>query len=202
MVLRDCDESSSFILIFFWANVVLKLDGWTKCRFNIELGIYQLLFGNRQGLVSRYRLACLQWCVTIIARLALKWSQPRHVLYSYADLIASYAHVLLNTYFIFLWNYIANSNVCSILQIEHVDYSVLQVVDILHPGAPTVKKTTVREKLARMYKTTPDTIFCYGFRTNFGGGKTSGFALIYDSVDHAKKFEPKYRLARVSTCAY
>merc|ERR1719495_2072807 len=70
------------------------------------------------------------------------------------------------------------------------------VVDILHPGAPTVKKTTVREKLARMYKTTPDTIFCYGFRTNFGGGKTSGFALIYDSVDHAKKFEPKYRLAR------
>jgi len=70
------------------------------------------------------------------------------------------------------------------------------VVDILHPGAPTVKKTTVREKLARMYKTTPDTIFCYGFKTNFGGGKTSGFALVYDSVDHAKKFEPKFRLAR------
>ena len=71
-------------------------------------------------------------------------------------------------------------------------------MDILHPGAPTVKKTEVREKLARMYKTTPDTIFCYGFRTNFGGGKTCGFALIYDSLDYAKKFEPKYRLARVS----
>lgn len=74
----------------------------------------------------------------------------------------------------------------------------VQVVDILHPGGPTVKKTEVREKLARMYKTTPDTIFCYGFRTNFGGGKTCGFALIYDSLDYAKKFEPKYRLARVS----
>ncbi|XP_067936140.1 small ribosomal subunit protein eS24-like [Watersipora subatra] len=70
------------------------------------------------------------------------------------------------------------------------------VVDILHPGGPTVKKTEVREKLARMYKTTPDTIFCYGFKTNFGGGRTSGFALIYDSLDYAKKFEPKHRLAR------
>lgn len=64
-----------------------------------------------------------------------------------------------------------------------------------------MKKTEVREKLARMYKTTPDTIFCYGFKTNFGGGKTSGFALIYDTLHYAKKFEPKFRLARVSTSA-
>jgi small subunit ribosomal protein S24e len=34
-------------------------------------------------------------------------------------------------------------------------------------------------------------------RTQFGGGKSSGFALIYDSVEDAKKFEPKYRLARI-----
>lgn len=32
----------------------------------------------------------------------------------------------------------------------------------------------------------------------FGGGKSTGFGLIYDSVDNAKKFEPKYRLVRVS----
>ncbi|XP_060605676.1 small ribosomal subunit protein eS24-like [Ruditapes philippinarum] len=72
------------------------------------------------------------------------------------------------------------------------------VVDCLHPGKATLAKTEVREKLARMYKTTPDVIFCFGFKTQFGGGKTSGFALIYDSLDFAKKFEPKYRLARVS----
>lgn len=71
------------------------------------------------------------------------------------------------------------------------------MVDILHPGRATVPKTEVREKLARMYKTTADVIFCFGFRTNFGGGRTTGFALIYDSLDFAKKFEPKYRLARV-----
>jgi len=73
-----------------------------------------------------------------------------------------------------------------------------QVVDVLHPGRATVPKTEIREKLARMYKTTADVIFCFGFRTQFGGGKTTGFALIYESLDYAKKFEPKYRLARVS----
>merc|ERR1712080_428893 len=30
----------------------------------------------------------------------------------------------------------------------------------------------------------------------FGGGKSTGFALIYDTMDFAKKFEPKYRLLR------
>ncbi len=72
------------------------------------------------------------------------------------------------------------------------------MVDVLHPGRATVPKKEVREKLAKMYKTTPDVIFAFGFRTQFGGGKTTGFALIYDSLDFAKKFEPKYRLARVS----
>jgi small subunit ribosomal protein S24e len=54
----------------------------------------------------------------------------------------------------------------------------------------------LREKLARMYKTTPDVVFAFGYKTNFGGGKTTGFALIYDTLDFAKKFEPKYRLVR------
>uniref|UniRef100_A0A0K8SQ58 40S ribosomal protein S24 n=3 Tax=Lygus TaxID=30084 RepID=A0A0K8SQ58_LYGHE len=70
------------------------------------------------------------------------------------------------------------------------------VVDVTHPGQPSVKKTEIREKLAKMYKVTPDVVFCFGFRTNFGGGKSSGFALVYDTLDFAKKFEPKHRLAR------
>merc|ERR1711915_940449 len=70
------------------------------------------------------------------------------------------------------------------------------IVDVLHPGRATVSKQEIREKLARMYKTTADVVFAFGFRTNFGGGKTTGFGLIYDSLDFAKKFEPKYRLAR------
>lgn len=40
-------------------------------------------------------------------------------------------------------------------------------------------------------------ISVFGFRTAFGGGKSTGFALIYDSVEAVKKFEPKYRQTRL-----
>ena len=66
----------------------------------------------------------------------------------------------------------------------------------MHPGKASIKKTEIREKLARMYKTQPDVVFCFGFQTVFGGGKSTGFALIYDTLDFAKKFEPKHRLVR------
>ncbi|VFV19730.1 40s ribosomal protein s24, partial [Lynx pardinus] len=61
-----------------------------------------------------------------------------------------------------------------------------------------VPKTEIREKLAKMYKTThhKDVIFICGFRTHFGGGKTTGSAMIYDSWDYAKKNKHKHRLAR------
>uniref|UniRef100_A0A4X2KM77 40S ribosomal protein S24 n=1 Tax=Vombatus ursinus TaxID=29139 RepID=A0A4X2KM77_VOMUR len=70
------------------------------------------------------------------------------------------------------------------------------VRDFLHPGKATVPKTEIREKPAKMYKTAPDVIFVFGLRTHFGGGKTTGFGMIYDSLDYAKKNEPEHRLAR------
>lgn len=70
------------------------------------------------------------------------------------------------------------------------------VCDVIHPGLPSVSKKEIREKLAAMYKVTPDVCFVFGFRTNFGGGRSTGFALVYDTLDYAKKFEPKYRLVR------
>ncbi|KAK6105083.1 Ribosomal protein S24e family protein [Brugia pahangi] len=48
------------------------------------------------------------------------------------------------------------------------------VVEILHPNRASVPK-----------------VECH-----FGGGRSTGFALIYDTADFAKKFEPKYRLLR------
>ncbi|XP_068920037.1 small ribosomal subunit protein eS24-like [Petaurus breviceps papuanus] len=68
--------------------------------------------------------------------------------------------------------------------------------DVLHPGKATVPKSEIQAKLAKMYKATPEVIFVFGFRTHFGGGKTTGFGMIYDSFDYAKKNEPKNRLAR------
>lgn len=57
------------------------------------------------------------------------------------------------------------------------------VIESLHPGKATVPKTEIQEKQAKMYKTTPHVIFAFGFRTYFGGGKTSGFGMIYYSLD-------------------
>ncbi|XP_006832347.1 PREDICTED: 40S ribosomal protein S24-like [Chrysochloris asiatica] len=69
-------------------------------------------------------------------------------------------------------------------------------IDVLNLRKATVPKIKIRGKLAKMYKMTPDVIFVFGFRTHFGGGKTTGFGIIYDSLDYAKKNEPKHRLAR------
>lgn len=70
------------------------------------------------------------------------------------------------------------------------------IVDIIHPGRPNVSKTELREKIGKLYKSDAESVFVFGFKTAFGGGKSTGFALIYDSLDAAKKFEPKYRLVR------
>lgn len=70
------------------------------------------------------------------------------------------------------------------------------VIDVLHPGKATVSHTEIQKKLTKMYKTTPDVIFASKFRTHFGGGKITGFGMIYDSLNYAKKNEPEHRLAR------
>jgi len=70
------------------------------------------------------------------------------------------------------------------------------VVDVLHPGQPNVSKDKLRDLLSGMYKAEKATVSVFGFRTQYGGGKSTGFALIYDSHDSLKKFEPKYRLVR------
>ncbi|CAA7410085.1 unnamed protein product [Spirodela intermedia] len=71
------------------------------------------------------------------------------------------------------------------------------VIDVLHPGRANVSKVELKEKLARMYDVKDqNAIFVFKFRTHFGGGKSTGFGLIYDSVENAKKYEPKYRLIR------
>ena len=69
---------------------------------------------------------------------------------------------------------------------------------MIHAGRANVSKTELQEKLGEMYKV-PDVnrIILFGFRTAFGGGSSTGFALIYDSPEDAKKYEPKYRLARI-----
>ncbi|KAK2508805.1 hypothetical protein MC885_015447 [Smutsia gigantea] len=66
------------------------------------------------------------------------------------------------------------------------------ITDVLRPGKATVPKTEIGGKVAKVYKTTPDIIFVFGFRTHFGGGnKTTGFGMTYPCLDHAKRNDPK-----------
>ena len=71
------------------------------------------------------------------------------------------------------------------------------VVDVLHPSRPNVSKKELSERLADLYKTDKARVVPFGFRTHFGGGRSTGFALIYDDEESQKKFEPRYRLVRV-----
>ena len=68
---------------------------------------------------------------------------------------------------------------------------------MLHPGLANVSKEALKEKVAKMYDVRDSNqIYLFGFKTQFGGGKSTGFGLIYDSIDAAKKFEPLHRLRR------
>lgn len=69
--------------------------------------------------------------------------------------------------------------------------------DVLHPNRANISKEELRDKLAGLYKAQKDQVSVFGLRTQFGGGKTTGFALVYDSPEAMKKFEPHYRLVRV-----
>ncbi|OBT60486.1 small subunit ribosomal protein S24e [Pseudogymnoascus sp. 23342-1-I1] len=71
------------------------------------------------------------------------------------------------------------------------------VIDVLHPNRANVSKDDLRAKLAELYKCTKDQINVFGLQTQYGGGKTTGFALVYDSPEALKKFEPHFRLVRV-----
>jgi small subunit ribosomal protein S24e len=71
------------------------------------------------------------------------------------------------------------------------------VVDILHPNRANISKDELRGKLAELYKAKKDQVNVFGLQTQYGGGKTTGFALVYDSPEALKKFEPHYRLVRV-----
>ena len=70
------------------------------------------------------------------------------------------------------------------------------IVDIVHPGKANASRTELKEALGKMYKSNQELVIVFGLKTQFGGGRSSGFALIYDTEDSLKKFEPKHRVIR------
>merc|ERR1712179_176344 len=70
------------------------------------------------------------------------------------------------------------------------------IVDVHHGDNATPSGKVLRDKLAQMYKSTPDCVIVYGLQTKFGGGSTTGFAHVYDSLDFLKKNEVRFRQVR------
>lgn len=71
------------------------------------------------------------------------------------------------------------------------------ILDVFHPNRASVSKAEMVEALVEMFRVAnPATVVCFGFKTAFGGGKSTGFALIYDSAEDRQSAEPKYRLVR------
>lgn len=68
-------------------------------------------------------------------------------------------------------------------------------VEVLHPGRASVSNKDIREHLAKLLKTDAEAIQPYSFQQCFGGGRSTGFALAYDSVEVAKKLaDPVYKV--------
>merc|ERR1711967_120366 len=76
------------------------------------------------------------------------------------------------------------------------------ILDVHHPGLATPDKETLKNMIAEYlskskgHKASAEATCIFGMKTKFGGGRSSCFALVYDSVAAAKLFEPKHRLVR------
>ena len=90
------------------------------------------------------------------------------------------------------------------LQTRKFNYNPLlsrkqMVLDITMPAHKgTIPRKDVRQKIRELFKVADEnTISIFGFENQYGGGKVTGFCLIYDTLDALKKFEPNYRLVRI-----
>jgi len=61
-----------------------------------------------------------------------------------------------------------------------------------------VSKKEITDKLAKTLKVKEECISIFGMKTKFGGGRSSGFALVYDSADARKQYDSRPNLLRVS----
>ena len=70
------------------------------------------------------------------------------------------------------------------------------IMDVFHKETGDVSLKMMAKEVAKKFKVSEDCVTLFGFKTKFGGGKSTGFCLIYDSLDSLKKFEPTHRLIK------
>jgi len=70
------------------------------------------------------------------------------------------------------------------------------VVDLTHPGDKAPSRADIKDLVAKQCKANKDFVVIFGLHTKFGGGRTTGFGLIYNNKDAMVKVEPKHRLIK------
>jgi small subunit ribosomal protein S24e len=74
----------------------------------------------------------------------------------------------------------------------------VQQIELIHPELGSLKKSVIKERLAKQLKVKEECVTIYGMKSKFGGGRSTGFALIYDNHDLLKKYDSKKELRKVS----
>ena len=69
------------------------------------------------------------------------------------------------------------------------------VVDVYYEPTLKITKENIKKKIASQFK--KPNVVIFGAKKSFGGGRTRCFAMVYDTEDSMKKYEPKRRLARI-----
>lgn len=71
------------------------------------------------------------------------------------------------------------------------------LLDVYHEGKPNVSQKDLKDLIANKYHWDQKNLILFGFRTAFGGNRSTGFALAYDNQNYLVKYEPNYRLRRL-----
>ena len=72
---------------------------------------------------------------------------------------------------------------------------IQMVVDVYYEPTLKITKENIKKKIASQFK--KPNVVIFGAKKSFGGGRTRCFAMVYDTEDSMKKYEPKRRLARI-----
>ena len=55
------------------------------------------------------------------------------------------------------------------------------ILDVIHVDEANISKAKLKEAVSKKFKVEEKNVCFYGFRTHFGGGKSTGFCLIYNN---------------------
>jgi small subunit ribosomal protein S24e len=72
------------------------------------------------------------------------------------------------------------------------------LLDVYHEGKPNVSRNDLRTLISTKYGWDAKNLVLYGFRTAFGGNRSSGFCLAYDNQQYLVKYEPNFRLRQLA----